>query len=212
MPSKPLTQRALTLTAAAVAAAVAVSIVLPRQATTAEARHTPPLDAPSSNTIDMHRAHESSEGKRQLGPRYAHYRARWAQCRRVLWLHTHEDTSGLKLKWGGRGNYQDMVQCRKKWRPKARKNTLLAIRYVFPESEWRNADIVTACEGGPSRRIDARGDSGHSRSAFQINDLYWRYNHDQIQKDAVYAARIAKSIWQTRGWRPWTCGRINGLA
>jgi hypothetical protein len=167
---------------------------------------------PSNSAPDTHTKYESKEGKAKVGPGYATYRARWAQCRKILWLRNHKDLSGLKLGWGGKGRYRDMRKCRKTWLKKAKKDTLLAIRYVWPESQWHNADLVTACEAGPSRRIDARGDSGHSRSSWQINDLYWTYNILKIERNAVYAARVAHGIWENRGWSPWTCGRRHGLS
>ena len=169
----------------------------------------PTSPAASAAPIDMHRAHESSE-RADRGPMRAVWRKRWVECREVLWLRNRSTTSGLRHSWR-RGSYKDARACRSRWRSLAKGDTLLAIRWVFPRGQWAAADAITECEGGASRRVDAVGDGGSSRSAWQISSRYWRYNHAKALTNALYSARLAHSIWRQRGWQPWTCARILGI-
>ncbi len=95
----------------------------------------------------------------------------------------------------------------------------LVVKY-FPASEVGNAMAVSRCESGHANRVSGvNGNGTRDYGVFQINDggtmqaalrrlgISYSSLDDARQKalDAATNVRMARVIWDSRGWQPWTC-------
>ncbi len=84
-----------------------------------------------------------------------------------------------------------------------------AIRQYFPE-QYNTAVRIATCESNLNpRAVSPTNDHG----LFQINYIHrsrvnsMGYSWSQIY-DPYVNARVARSLYNESGWRPWTCARL----
>ena len=86
--------------------------------------------------------------------------------------------------------------------------SLSAIKQAFPSSQYSKAVQVATCESGLDPTAVSAG--GGNWGLFQINKVHeptlrqMGYSWDQIT-DPVVNAKLARSIYDTSGWRAWSC-------
>ncbi len=100
------------------------------------------------------------------------------------------------------------------------KDVLELVRKHFPASEVGNAMAVSRCESGHANRVsEANANGTHDYGIFQINDggtlqaglrrigVEFSDIDDARAKalDPAINVRIARAIWDSRGWQPWVC-------
>lgn len=94
------------------------------------------------------------------------------------------------------------------------------VRKYFPKSEVGNAMAVSRCESGHANRVGAANANGtRDFGVFQLNDggtLQAALRTIGVGYDDITDARskalkvelnvrMAKAIWDARGWQPWVC-------
>jgi hypothetical protein len=97
---------------------------------------------------------------------------------------------------------------------------LALVRKNFPASQVGNAMAVSRCESGHANRVSQPNTNGsRDFGVFQINDggtlqaalrtigVSFTDIGDARQKalDPALNVRLARAIWDARGWQPWTC-------
>ena len=97
---------------------------------------------------------------------------------------------------------------------------LSLVRKYFPSEEVGNAMAVARCESGHANRVsNANSNGSRDFGVFQINDGgtlqaalrkigVTTSGITQARKKALVTelnVRMARAIWDTRGWQPWTC-------
>jgi hypothetical protein len=86
--------------------------------------------------------------------------------------------------------------------------SLEAIRSAFPASQYAKAVAVATCESGLNAKAVSPG--GGNFGLFQINKVHapqltkLGYTWSQITNPVVNA-RLARVIYDTSGWRAWSC-------
>jgi hypothetical protein len=94
------------------------------------------------------------------------------------------------------------------------------VRKYFPADEVGNAMAVSRCESGHANRVSAPNTNGtRDLGVFQINDggtLQATLRQAGVDYSGIAQARkkalntelnvrLARAIWDTRGWQPWVC-------
>jgi hypothetical protein len=99
-------------------------------------------------------------------------------------------------------------------------NVLALVRKYFPAGEVSNAMAVARCESSLTNQVSAMNQNGtHDFGLFQLNDggtlqaALRRINEPftdtaqarQKALDAEVNVRMARVLWDSRGWQPWVC-------
>lgn len=94
------------------------------------------------------------------------------------------------------------------------------VRKYFPADEVGNAMAVARCESGHANRVSKpNGNGSRDFGVFQINDggtiqaalrrLGIRFSDISEARskalDPALNVRMARTIWESRGWQPWVC-------